>query len=215
MHLIGSALSPYVARVTLQLALKGREIELLARPGEPGSDAMAELNPFGKIPVLVTESGKVIESIAIMEYLEDADPRGNGLRPTDPFRLAQMRGLIMSFDQYVLPHQMPLYFKAFGMPTSDEEFTNARNSMAASTAKLGLLLDRPGPYLCGDAVTLADCALAPFFPLMGRLCDRLGVSNPLVETPVLARWWDGFGQDEQVGRVSRQLVSAFDERLAG
>lgn len=98
-------MSPCSQKVRIILAEKGLawdkiDVDL---PGKANlsTDYLA-LNPLGVVPTLVEDNKPVIESSIIAEYLEDRypDPR---LRPTDPFRVAQMRYWMKHVDNKVHP----------------------------------------------------------------------------------------------------------------
>lgn len=55
---------------------------------EQRSAAYLELNPRGRVPLLITEQGALRENVAISLYLADLDP-ARGLMPADPWRRAQ------------------------------------------------------------------------------------------------------------------------------
>jgi glutathione S-transferase len=75
MKLIGSPTSPYVRKARIVLAEKRIDYEfLLDNPASPDSK-VAEYNPLGKIPVLITEDGAAIyDSSVIVEYLDTVSP---------------------------------------------------------------------------------------------------------------------------------------------
>ncbi|MDR2452147.1 MAG: glutathione S-transferase [Candidatus Accumulibacter sp.] len=81
MKLIGSLTSPYVRKVRVVLAEKKIECEFeLDSPWVPGSN-VANVNPLGKIPVLVFDDDTVLfDSRVICEYLDNAAPN-NKLLP--------------------------------------------------------------------------------------------------------------------------------------
>lgn len=83
MKLLGHDGSPYVRKVRIVLEEKGAAYEHVpARPSAPGSP-VADWNPLGKIPVLVTDEGKAIyDSRVIVEYI-DARTGGPHLIPAD------------------------------------------------------------------------------------------------------------------------------------
>jgi len=71
MKLLGSPGSPYVRKARVAFAEKHIPYDfIIARPADPDS-GVAELNPLGKIPVLVCDDGKAIyNSSVIVEYLD-------------------------------------------------------------------------------------------------------------------------------------------------
>ena len=81
MKLIGSLTSPYVRKVRIVLAEKKIEYEFeLDSPWSPGSN-VPNINPLGKIPVLVLDEDTVLfDSRVISEYLDNVAPN-NKLMP--------------------------------------------------------------------------------------------------------------------------------------
>ena len=81
MKLIGSLTSPYVRKVRIVLAEKKIEYEFeLDSPWSPGSN-VPNINPLGKIPVLVLdEETTLFDSRVISEYLDNFAPN-NKLMP--------------------------------------------------------------------------------------------------------------------------------------
>ncbi|MPZ45043.1 MAG: glutathione S-transferase [Betaproteobacteria bacterium] len=75
MKILGSPGSPFVRKVRVIAAEKGIEVEYVVdRPSLPGS-RVAQLNPLGKIPVLLLDDGDTIyDSAVIGEYLEGLKP---------------------------------------------------------------------------------------------------------------------------------------------
>jgi len=81
MKLIGTLTSPYVRKVRIVLAEKKIEYEfVLDSPWTPDS-AIPDLNPLGKIPVLLLDDETVLfDSRVISEYLDNVAPN-NKLMP--------------------------------------------------------------------------------------------------------------------------------------
>ncbi len=83
MKILGSAGSPFVRKVRVMAAEKGLSVEFVVqRANAPGSP-IPQMNPLGKIPVLVLDDGDVVyDSLVIGEYLDGlkTEPR---LVPTD------------------------------------------------------------------------------------------------------------------------------------
>lgn len=78
MKILGSAGSPFVRKVRVIAAEKGLPVEyVVQRANAPGSP-VPQMNPLGKIPVLVLDNGDVVyDSVVIGEYLDGvkAEPR--------------------------------------------------------------------------------------------------------------------------------------------
>ena len=71
MKLLGSPASPFARKVRIAAAEKGIVLEyVIDRPNAPGS-RVPTLNPLGKIPVLLLDTGEAIyDSAVIVEYLD-------------------------------------------------------------------------------------------------------------------------------------------------
>ena len=152
--------------------------------GENRTPKFLALNPNGKVPVLETGGGSLWESNAIMCYL--ARIAGSDLWPDDDRQIEVMRWL--SWDsQHFTRHAGTLYFEhiikpAFGMGSADpavvEEATGFFKRFAAVLNDQ--LSDRA--YLLGDALTVADFAVAITLPYAER------ARIPLAEFPEIERW---------------------------
>ena len=81
MKLVGTHTSPYVRKARIVLAEKKIEYEfVLDSPWEEGS-AVPNLNPLGKVPVLVLDDDNTLfDSRVICEYLDNVSPN-NRLMP--------------------------------------------------------------------------------------------------------------------------------------
>jgi glutathione S-transferase len=84
MKLISSPTTPFGRKVRIVLLEKKIPFELeLDVPGTPDT-RVGEVNPLGKVPVLVLKDGETLyDSRVIVEYLENVSPVGN-LLPKDP-----------------------------------------------------------------------------------------------------------------------------------
>ena len=152
--------------------------------GQSRTPEFLALNPNGKVPVLETGGASLWESNAIMCYL--ARSAGSDLWPDDDRQIEVMRWL--SWDlQHFTRHAGTLYFQhlikpAFGMggpdPAVVEEATGFFKTYAA------VLNDhlRGRAYLVGDALTVADFAVAITLPYAKR------ARIPLAEFPEIERW---------------------------
>ena len=82
MILIGMFDSPFVRRVAVTLQLLGIPFE--HKNWSVGTDQaqIRKYNPLGRVPTLVLDDGEaLIESSAILDYLDDRAGRGGALRP--------------------------------------------------------------------------------------------------------------------------------------
>ncbi|RMF21460.1 MAG: glutathione S-transferase family protein [Cyanobacteria bacterium J083] len=86
-------LSPLARRVWIALLEKKLPFESILvnlKEGEQLQPEFLQLNPFHHVPVILDDGLRVIESIAILDYLEAKYPQIS-LLPTDPATLARVR----------------------------------------------------------------------------------------------------------------------------
>ncbi|HLV29821.1 MAG TPA: maleylacetoacetate isomerase, partial [Burkholderiaceae bacterium] len=158
-------------RVRIALNLKGLEYEtvpvhLLKDGGQQHSDAYKALNPTELIPTLVDGELAIGQSMAILEYLEEAYPEP-ALLPPDPAGRARVRAIAQSIacDIHPLNNLRVLKHLKRGLgvddATKDEWYRHWIN--VGLTSVEALLAGNPatGRYCHGDQVTLADVVLVP------------------------------------------------------
>jgi glutathione S-transferase len=83
------------------LAFKEHKLDLFA--GDQLQQGYLKLNPNGVVPTLVHDGAPVIDSSAIMEYLEEVFPDGRTFVPADPLSRARMRALMRFIDEVPTP----------------------------------------------------------------------------------------------------------------
>ena len=71
---------------------------------------MWELNPLGKVPVMIHNNHTIYESLVTCEYVEDVFP-GVKLHSEDPAQRARDRMLVEVFNKVIMP-QMRIWFGA-------------------------------------------------------------------------------------------------------
>ncbi|NSL56884.1 glutathione S-transferase [Uliginosibacterium aquaticum] len=93
MKLIGSLTSPYVRKIRVLLLEKGIPFEFVNdSPWEPGNH-VAEFNPLGKVPALVTDTGEIFfDSPILADYLETLGVYPPEL-PTDALEVLRVKQL--------------------------------------------------------------------------------------------------------------------------
>lgn len=181
MILYGSSLSPYVRKVLAYAGEKGIELELRPMGTAPGqlSDEFVEASPLRKMPALRDGAFTLADSSAIIHYLEARFPDPE-LIPADP----RMRGRVIWFEEFadtsLASCGAKMFYNRLVLPRffgkqGDEEV--ARN---AECEELPPLLDyletvvpKPGEFLVGGRITLADVAIASQFVNLTHLgCER-------------------------------------------
>jgi len=156
----------YRARIALNL--KGIPYEMasihLTRGGgqQHGAEYRA-VNPQGRVPALALDNGDtLIQSLAIIEYLEEAFPTPP-LLPSDPAARAHVRALahVISCDIHPLNNTSPLFYLKNTLK-HDQDTINAwyAHWVTVGFAAFEALI-KPGPYCFGAQPGLADICLVP------------------------------------------------------
>ncbi len=168
MKLYGYWRSSATYRVRIALALKGLDydyapVNLLE--GEQTSEAYLARNPHGLVPALETDDGAVLtQSLAIMEYLEEAFP-APPILPDDPVACANARAVAATLAceaQPFMNRRVQLFLKTDG--GFDDEAMKAwlnRFPGGAMAAVEKMIAKTAGDYCIGDTPTMADCCLVP------------------------------------------------------
>jgi maleylpyruvate isomerase len=122
------------------------------------------LAPHGLVPALETEAGRLIESLAILEWLEETAPQP-ALLPADPQGRAMVRAMaaLVACDIHPL-HNLRVLRDLRTRFGADQEAVNgwAAHWIAQGFAGLeALIAAHGGGFAFGDAPTLADCCLVP------------------------------------------------------
>ena len=188
----GAAYSVYVRAVRLTLAEKDVpyrliEVDVFA-PGGPPPEHLAR-HPFGRIPAFEHDGFRLYETGAITRYVDEAFA-GPPLQPAGARARARMNQAIGIQDAYVYPNLVwGVYVERVEAP---------RRGRAPDETRIGRLLPRvetclaalealsDGPWLAGDAISLADLHAAPMFALFLQTPEGVALLSGF---PRLARWW--------------------------
>ncbi|MEM1436226.1 MAG: glutathione S-transferase family protein [Pseudomonadota bacterium] len=119
-------------------------------------------NPFGTVPTLELDSGDfIVESLAIIEYLEDRFPEG-ALYSGTPEQRGHARDVERIIDLR-LAGPMGAYGHAvnspLGYPKDEEKAAQLEHAMQTPLDYLEHQLADGRPLLTGDRVSVADCTL--------------------------------------------------------
>jgi maleylpyruvate isomerase len=155
-------------RVRIALNLKGLSTEMVSvhLQKEGGLNKKPEfraINPQMRVPALKLDNGDVlIQSLAIMEYLDEIHPQPP-LLPQEPLARAKVRALahLIACDIHPLNNVAPLrYLKnELGQP-QDKIDAWYHHWILEGFAALETLIGE-GPYACGSEITLADVCVVP------------------------------------------------------
>ena len=156
-------------RTRIALNLKGLDYDYVAvhlAKEEHLQDAFKAINPQQLVPALDTGSEVLIQSPAILEWLEEKYPTP-ALLPRDPQRRAQVRALaaIVGCDIHPINNRRILEYLRHNMGANEDAInawcgTWITAGFDAYEALLAADTQR-GRFSHGDAPTLADCYLVP------------------------------------------------------
>ncbi len=187
-------------RVWIALLEKKLQFELieLKLDGDQFQPDFLALNPFHHIPVLVDDGFRVIESLAILDYLEAKYPIP-AMLPTEAQNLAIVRMVEMVTINELAPATNPLLMKMLGVEGDESTLEKARQRLATSLSFLENLLSDCS-YYGGDQISLADIVAGtvvstlPYFdvsldnyPKLRVWCESLEQRPAWIETAPKAR----------------------------
>ena len=155
-------------RVRIALNLKGIAFEtipvhLVKDGGHNKRPEFRAVNPQMRVPVLVTPAGDVlIQSLAIIGYLEETYPEP-ALLPENPIARAKVRALaeLVACDIHPLNNIGPLRYLKNVMGQEQSAIDAWYHHWVTAGFEAVEALIGPGPYACGDRVTIADLCLVP------------------------------------------------------
>ena len=205
MKLIGSALSPYALRVILAARAKGLDLPIEEPAGGTRTPQYLALNPIGKVPVLVDGTVAIPESDVILSYLEDRFPNPS-LLPGNADERANARLLVRLIDTYCVP--------SFG-PFIQNDKAAIATALERIDSSLGYIehFRRDGRFASGDTLSIADCALIPFFVPMDLLQAAFGTIDLVKKRPKLAAWWTR-SRETDLGQFAAKEMTAAVQRLS-
>ena len=178
LKLVSHKLCPYVQRAVIALTEKGVAFERIDIDLANKPDWFVAISPLGKTPVLQVGEVPIFESVVILEYLEETQPKP--LHPADPLRRAEHRAWI-EFGSAVLNDIAGFYAApdeaAFRAKTSQLEQRFARLEARVTAS----------PWFDGESFSLVDAVFGPVFRYFD-VFDGIADFGILAGKPKLARW---------------------------
>ncbi len=155
-------------RVRIALNLKGLApepvaIHLTKDGGKQHTPEFRAVNPHGRVPALVLNSGDVLtQSLAIIEYLDETHPKPP-LLPPDPVKRAKVRAFAQTIacDIHPLNNLVSLQYLRRVLKHEQAEIDAWYHHWVIEGFKALEATIEPGPYCFGGEVTLADICLVP------------------------------------------------------
>lgn len=183
--------STYVRTVKMLFAEKQftdfEQVPLNVLAGDPKTPEHLARHPFGKVPVLDHEGLRILETSAIVRYLNDLLP-GKSLVPASLQERARMDmaiGLIDSYGYGALIGGVAAYhlFPDF-VGGKNDAMHEAGIENSRKLIRLAMQTRGDSPFIAGE-LSLADLYLAPIVAYVSMTPDIDG----LLEIPGFADWW--------------------------
>ena len=183
--------STYVRTVRMLLAQKGvtdyAQVPLNVLKGEPRQPGHLERHPFGKVPVLDHDGLRILETSAIVRYLNDVLP-GASLVPATPKDRARMDMIVGLIDSYGYGsllgvagyHLFPEFIGGKNEAMRQQGIDTGRKVIEFAMQTRGT-----SPFIAGD-LSLADLYLAPIAFYVSLTPDR----DRLFDVPGFPDWWN-------------------------
>lgn len=172
----GNARRVWIALLEKQIPFEPILIKL---DGDQFQPEFLAINPFHHIPVLVDDGFEVVESLAILDYLEAQYPTPS-LMPKDAKAIATVRMVELVTLNELVPATVPLMQKMVQLSVAPEKIEAAQQQIAKVLSFFENKLSN-NSYFIGENLTLADIVAGNssfFLSLMGISVD----SYPKVKT---------------------------------
>jgi glutathione S-transferase len=199
--------SPFSAPVRIAIYAKELDIEICPPPGGLKSVAYHAINPLGTIPCLVRDDGFTLpESAAILEYLNERFPQ-RPLLPEDPDLRARARLLQRIGELGIMTSTVEL-MQIARSPNRDEHFTGIwLTRLVRALASLQAFLGTSS-FAAGEALTLADCQLAPALFGVPPIAVAFGTGDLIAAYPSVAKYYHSCLAHPAIKRVVEEMRQA-------
>ncbi|MBW4620889.1 MAG: glutathione S-transferase family protein [Cyanosarcina radialis HA8281-LM2] len=158
--------------------------------GEQFGEEFTAINPLQRVPVIIDRNFRVVESLAILDYLEAKYPTPS-LMPSEPEAIATVRMVEMVAVNELQPATVPLMRSLVGLEVEAQKLETARQRVTAAIDFYQDLLSDCS-YFAGDELTVADIVagtLVPSLPLFGFSFDNYPRLQAWMERLVMRASW--------------------------
>ena len=210
MKLYSGDLSPYSARVRLQIYAKGLTDITLERPANFGMPKFREDHPIGRIPVLDIDGDMMPESDVIAEYLEEIYPTPSMLGAT-PRETAHIRTLARIGDIYLMNNMFMLSAQSRAATRNQGIVDLLGGQVVRNVKALDRMIGKDG-FACSGRLTMADCAIVPGLFMVENVLPATGLDNPIPANANVAAYWAAIQTNVHAARVMVELHRGLAER---
>ena len=196
LKLIGSSASPFARKARIVAAEKRIEFTWEIQNPWAADSTVADLNPLGKVPVLVLEDGTALyDSRVICEFLDGVSPIGKLIPAGNRERIEVRRwealadGVVDAGALVRAESQRPAHERSASW--TERQMKKVTRGLDALESQLGARA-----YCCGNTLTLADIAVGAClgwldfrYPKLGWRDDRPNLERlaaKLAERPSFA-----------------------------
>ena len=215
MKLYSWDISPYAARVRMQIYAKGLTDIAIEQTPFFLTQKFYEDRPLSRIPSLEVDGDAIPESAVIAEYLEEIYPEPSLLGST-PRENAHIRTLARIGDVYLmstaftLASQTRILAAQTPVPTGIESIVALLSGQLASSIRtLDRMIGRDG-FACLGHLTLADCALVPSLSYVQHMLLNRGLADPIAANVNVAAYLAAIQGQEPAARVLAERENSAD-----
>jgi glutathione S-transferase len=210
MKLYSGDLSPYSARVRMQIYAKGLSEIAIERPAHFGTPKFRQDFPIGRIPVLDIDGDMMPESEVIAEYLEEIFPTPSMLGTT-PRETAHIRTIARVGDIYILNNMFMLSAQSRAETRNQGIIDLLGGQVVRNIKALDRMIGRDG-FACYGRLTMADCALVPALFMVENVLPATGLEDPIKKASNVAAYWGAIQKTEHAARTLVELHRGLEER---
>ena len=184
LQLYYNRISNNARRVWITLLEKQLDFELieLKLDGDQFKPDFLALNPFHHVPVLIDNDFKVIESFAILDYLEAKYPTPP-LMPKDAQAIAKVKMVQMVNLNELMPSFFPLLKNMVGLEVDTKQISQAQQKVATVLDFYEQQLN--GYFFIKNQFTLADIVAGASVSFLSQ------VNMSLDDYPQVKTWLEG------------------------
>ena len=201
----GAPGSNYYNMVKTAMLEKNIPFEAVLAPPSQEPAYLAK-SSMGKIPCIETEQGFLAETHAILDYLEDLQPKP-ALLPADPFARAKVRELVQSLELYIELVARRGFGVLFGREVSADVKEGLKRDLPKGIAAITKLV-RFSPWIAGSQFTYADLFGYWTFVLAALSAKQNAGIDLLAEIPGTQAWFDKVSARDSVKQALADQAAA-------
>lgn len=210
MKLYSGDLSPYSAKVRMQIYAKGiSDIAIELPPGFMTGE-FHKTSPLARIPVLDLGGDVIPESEVISEYLEEIYPQNSMLGAT-PRETAAIRTVSRIADIYLMNNMFMLSGQGRASTRSADIVKLLSGQVIRGIKALEHYIGTDG-FAVSGRLTMADCTLVPALFLVENVIPTVGVEDPIPASPKVAAYWAAIQKNPHAAATLVELHRGLAER---